>query len=56
MIFFDFIFNIEMVENLTLYFFSFYFIFLCVCEFIEVTRVALIYRFDKVFLIELGFL
>ena len=52
----DFIFNIEMIENLTLKFFLFILSFYVVCDFIEVTQNTPVYGCSEVFfLIELGF-
>jgi hypothetical protein len=54
--FFYFIFNINIVENLILFFFLFIFSFYVACEFIEITRITLVYKFGEViFLIELVF-
>ena len=48
-----------MIENLTLYFFTFFFPFhgvSAVCEFVKITQVIPVYRFGRVFfLIELEF-
>jgi hypothetical protein len=49
-IFIDFIFfNIEMVENLALYFFLSFYEVSMIYRFVNVTQVAIIYRFDEGF-------